>query len=97
MHRLLSALLSVELSAAAKFKIMETEYHIEIDDQIGEDVSEMCNLGQGVFEAGEARGETRIILSMYKSGLALDQIAGITEKTVEEIKTIIENAGSILV
>lgn len=68
-------------------------------------MSEMCNLGQGVFEAGEARGisqgeargEARIILSMYKSGFALDQIAGITEKTVEEIKTIIENAEFILV
>lgn len=32
----------------------------------------MCNLGQGVFEKGEARGEVRgearIIINMYKKG-----------------------------
>ena len=56
LHRLLNTLLSVELSAAQKVKIMETEYHIKINDRMREDVSEMCNLGQGVFEAGEARG-----------------------------------------
>lgn len=44
-YRLLSALLSVQLSAAKKFQIMEDEYNIKIDDRIREDVSEMCNLG----------------------------------------------------
>src|SRR3546814_8195191 len=38
-------------------------FRLPFNDQIGEDVSEMCNLGQGVFEAGEARviakGEAR--------------------------------------
>ncbi len=76
LHRLLGALLSVELSAAEKFKIMEEEYNIKIDDRTREDVSEMCNLGQGVLEAGEARGiekgaaqeKSRIIFKMYESG-----------------------------
>lgn len=106
LHRLLNAVLSVELPAAKKFKIMKSEYDIEIDDQMREDVSEMCNLGQGVFEAGEARGEARgitqgiekgvaqenvrIILNMYQKGYSLDQIADITDKTIEEIETIIE-------
>ena len=102
LHRLLNAVLSVELPAAKKFKIMKSEYDIEIDDQMREDVSEMCNLGQGVFEAGEARGEARgitqgvaqekarIILNMFQKGYSLDQIADITDKTIEEIETIIE-------
>ncbi len=101
LHRLLGALLSVELSAAEKFKIMEEEYNIKIDDRMREDVSEMCNLGQGVFEAGEARGEargiekgaaqekSRIIFKMYESGFSLEQIADITEKTIEEIESIV--------
>ena len=112
LHRLLNTLLSVEIPAARKVKIMKSEYGIEIDDQIREDVSEMCNLGQGVFEAGEARGivlgeargivlgeargvaksEERIILSMRKKGYPLDQIAAIMEKTVEEVKVVIEES-----
>lgn len=106
LHRLLNTMLSVELPAAQKVKIMETEYHIKIDDRMREDVSEMCNLGQGVFEAGEACGEARgialgeargvakseerIILSMRKKGYPLEQIAAIMEKTVEEVKAVIE-------
>ena len=108
LHRLLNTLLSVELSAAQKVKIMETEYHIKINDRMREDVSEMCNLGQGVFEAGEARGialgeargeargvaksEERIILSMREKGYPLEQIAAVMEKTVEEVEAVIEKS-----
>lgn len=93
LHRLLGVVLSVELSAAEKLRIMENEYNIAIDDRMREDVSEMCNLGQGVFEAGEARGmargEARIIRSMHQNGFTGEQIAEITEKTVEEIEAIL--------
>ena len=45
---------------------------------------------------GEARGvaksEERIILSMRKKGYPLDQIAAIMEKTVEEVKVVIEES-----
>ena len=59
----------------------------------------MCNLGQGVFEAGEACGEargiekgaarekSRIIYKRLENGFTLEQIADITEKTIEEIES----------
>ena len=50
----------------------------------------MCNLSQGVKEEGIAIGEAGLIFKMYKNGLSIEQIASATDKTVEEVKTIIE-------
>ena len=77
------------------------EYDIPIEDNIRKDVGVMCNLSQGILERGraegEARGEARIITNMYKKGFTMEQIAGITDKAVEEVKAIIENSESVLV
>jgi hypothetical protein len=91
LHRLLAALFSEELSTDEKLNIMETEYHIPLEDNTRKDVSGMCNLSQGVFERGEAKGEAKIILSMSKKGYTIEQIADVTEKSPEEIRDIIEN------
>ncbi len=108
LHRLLNTLLSMDLSAARKLEIMETEYHILTDDGMREDVTTMCNLSQGILEKGEARGEKRgeargeargeekkeakIILNMYKKGYTLEQIADVTDKSAKEIEAIIEKS-----
>lgn len=91
LHRLLGALLSVELSPDEKIGIMEQEYGIPVVDNTREDVNAMCNLGEGVWEMAEARGEKKIIVSMYQSGFTAEQIAGITGKDVDDIKAIIKN------
>ncbi len=68
----------------------------------------MCNLSQGIEEKGiaigEARGEARgkaigeakIILNMHKKGFPVDQIAMVTEKTIEEIEAILEGKELVL-
>lgn len=38
-------------------KIMEQEYHIPMEENFKEEVSIMCNLSQGIKEAGIAEGE----------------------------------------
>lgn len=101
LHRLLSILLSVKLSATEKLGIIESEYNIPVDDRIREDVSTMCNLSQGIREKGiaegEARGEARIILNMYKNGYTLEQIAEAADKNIEEVKAIIEKREAVLI
>jgi hypothetical protein len=95
LHRLLAALFSEELSADEKLNIMETEYHIPLEDNTRKDVNIMCNLSQGVLEKGEARGkaeaEVQIILNMSKKGFTVEQIADATNKEIEEIEALIEN------
>ena len=87
---------------------MEMEYSIPADNRIREDVGAMCNLSQGIFEKGEARGkaigeargkaigEARIILNMYKNGYTVEQIAGATDKSLEEVKAIVEKKEPVL-
>ncbi len=48
LHRLLSTLLSMELSVDEKLGIMEKEYSIAVDDRIREDVSAMFKLSKGI-------------------------------------------------
>ena len=56
LHRLLGTLFSKELSRKDKIGILKEEYDITEDDNLGEDVSEMCNLSQGIKEDGIAIG-----------------------------------------
>lgn len=102
LHRLLGALLSDKLSSDEKLDIMEKEYDIPIEEDLRKDVSEMCNLSQGIKEQGiaigqargeqigQARGEGLLIKKMHKNGLTIQQIAQATEKDIEEIERIIE-------
>lgn len=106
LHRLLGALLSSGLSEDEKLGIIETEYHIPLEDEIRKDVNVMCNLSQGIKEEGiaigeaigEARGEAigeekakaAIIINMHKKGIPLEEIAEMAEKSVKEVQAIIE-------
>ena len=109
LHRLLGALLSRELTVDEKLDIIGTEYDIPLEENFRKDMSTMCNLSQGVKEEGiaigrregleegrregYAEGEAGLIMTMYKNGLLPEQIASATDKTVEEIKTIIQGKG----
>ena len=109
LHRLLGALLSRELTVDEKLDIIGNEYDIPLEENFRKDMSTMCKLSQGVKEEGiaigrregleegrrqgYAEGEAGLIMTMYKNGLLPEQIASATDKTVEEIKTIIQGKG----
>ena len=109
LHRLLGALLSRELTVDEKLDIIGNEYDIPLEENFRKDMSTMCNLSQGVKEEGiaigrregleegrregYAEGEAGLIMTMYKNGLLPEQIASATDKTVEEIKAIIQGKG----
>ena len=102
LHRLLCAMFSNELSQQQKMKIMEQEYHIPMEESFKEEVSIMCNLSQGIKEAGIAEGREagiaegkqreieKVILNMHKKGYSLEQIMDATELEATELETIIE-------
>lgn len=94
LHRLLGALLSRELTVDEKLDIIGNEYDIPLEENFRKDMSTMCNLSQGVKEEGiaigRAEGEAGLITKMYKNGLSIELIASATDKTIEEVKTIIE-------
>lgn len=102
LHRLLGALLSRELTIDEKLHIIGNEYDIPLEENFRKDMSTMCNLSQGVkeegiaigrregLEEGRREGHAELITKMYKNGLSIEQIASATDKTVEEVRAIIE-------
>ncbi len=80
-----------------KLEIMETEYHIQTENDIREDVSVMCNLSQGIREDGRTEAEAKVILNMHRKGYSSEQIAEIVEKSVEEVEAVIEKRKPVLV
>ena len=106
LHRLLGALLSGKLTADEKLNIIKNEYEINVENNLRKDVSDMCNLSQGLVEEGReegiaegiakgraegiAEGRAEIIIKMYNKGFTVEEIAEIIDKDVEEVKEIIE-------
>ena len=92
LHRLLSTLLSMELSVDEKLGIMAKEYNIAVDDRIREDVSAMCNLSQGIRDNTLAE----VIMTMHEKGYTSAQIAEIVKKTIEEVEAVIKKREPVL-
>lgn len=95
--KLLDILLSPEKEPEEKKKILLEDFHIKMTKKLESEVSELCNLSQGIFEKGEAKGEAKIMKSMYEKGFSLEQIAFAADKSIEEVKAIIEGKEPILV
>ena len=97
LHRLLSALLSSSLEAEEKLDIIEKEYDIPIEDDIREEVEEMCNLSQGIkekaFEGGYTEGKqngyAEAVCLMYESGLSIEQIARIIKMSADKVNELV--------
>lgn len=90
LHRLLSTLLSKNLSINERLNILEMEYEIPTNKSIKEDISVMCNLSQAIKEEGISIGKSEFIINMHKKGYTLEQISDIADKDIQEIKDIIE-------
>ena len=97
LHRLLSTLLSMELSVDEKLGIMEQEYCITVNDRMREDVSAMCNLSQGIRKNATDNALAGVIMNMYRKGYTSEQIAEIVEKSVKEVDAVIKKRESVLI
>jgi hypothetical protein len=93
LHRLLGALLSKSLTQNEKLNIIGNEYDIQLEDEFRKELGNMCNLSQGIVEDTEER----FIMSMYDNGIAVEKIAVIANKTVEEVQAIIKNNQAVTV
>ena len=92
LHRLLSTLLSAELTVDEKLGIIKTEYSIPVDEKLRKDMSAMCNLSQGIRDAENVK----VIMNMHKEGYSSEQIARIVEKTTEEVEVVIRKREPVL-
>lgn len=93
----MGALLSKQLSVDEKLAIIEKEYNIPVETGIRKKVASMCNLSQGIREDATDEANEKFIMNMHKKGNTLEQIADMAEKSVEEVKAIIEKRELALV
>jgi hypothetical protein len=56
----------------------------------------MCNLSQGIEDRAIERTLIDIVMNMYKNNFSLEQISIATDKSIEEIKKIIEKNDKVL-
>ena len=96
LHRLIGALLSDRLRENEKLDIIEKEYKIPLSNDFRKEVDTMCNLGQGIEDRAKERTLIDFVMNMYKNKFSLEQISIATDKTVEEIKMIIEKNDKVL-
>ena len=86
-------MLSQKLTQSEKLNIIEKEYDIPLEEDLRKDVSVMCNLSQGIKEAGIAegmeKGKAEVVLNMHNNGFTLEQIVIATGMNIEEIKAVI--------
>lgn len=97
LHRLLSALLSMELTVDEKLNMIKSEYSIPVDDKLRKDVDAMCNLSQGIRENATDNAIAGVIMNMHRDGYTLEQIARIVEKSAEDVNVIIKKRESVLI
>ena len=71
--RLLSSMFSPRHSAEDKKKLLSEEFHINVTEEIGQEVSQMCNLSTGIFESGIEKGIEKgtleTLFALVKKGL----------------------------
>jgi hypothetical protein len=56
----------------------------------------MCNLSLGIEERATEKAIESVVMKMYSNNYSLEQISDITDKSVEEIKKIIEKNDKVL-
>ncbi len=81
--------------------MLSDDFGIDIDKGLREEVEVMCNLGQGLLEKGEKRGEKigagkakeEAIINFYRVGASLVMIAQAMSTSEEEIRKVLTDHG----
>jgi hypothetical protein len=112
LHRLIGALLSQELTESEKLNIIENEYDIPVSSDMRDEVSDMCNLSQGIVEQTTEKVTKEVtkqvtkevtkevtaefIISMKENGFALEQIALVAKMSEEQVQKILDTHQPVL-
>ena len=95
--RLLEVLLDAKKDHAEKKRILQDEYNIEMTSKFDEEVMEMCNLSDGVWNKGYNEGvESGIVQGMAQGiaqGMAQGIAQGIAQNKLEMIRNLMRSLG----
>lgn len=87
--RLMNVLLSAKTGVQEKQKVMQEEFHIAMTTELESEVSEMCNLSQGIYNEGLDKGIEGAVQLLRKAGLKDQEIM---ENIMEQYQLSSEDA-----
>lgn len=96
MIRLLNSLFSNEIGTETKKDILENDFSIKMTENLDKEVSEMCNISEGVYEKGIEKGETQgrqaekisMIKNAKAEGMSVEIISRLVKLPVEEVEKL---------
>ncbi len=98
--KLLNHLLSPNETAEAKKEILEKQFYIGMENNLGREINIMCNLSDYVEERGIQKGEANkmrdLVVKKLDKGQSVEQIADALEESVETIRKIIEEVTEVV-
>jgi len=89
--KMLDVLLSSNYEAKEKKEILENEFHIPMSHDINMEVSNMCNLSQGVLERGRDALLAELVRKKLTKGKTPEAIAEDLEESVATIQKIVDS------
>ena len=76
---LLRLIFKEDLNATEKKNRLRDEYNLQLTEEMGEELSNMCNLGEGIEERGIAKGKV------------VGKAEGVTEATIKFVRNLLED------
>lgn len=103
--RLLSKIFSINLSYDEKLYTLQNEFKISVSREISEEVQNVCNLSAGVYNkgynsgisAGEMKKAREMAYKLYDKGTSCEEIADMTEVSIDTIREWLEEREEMLV
>ena len=80
-----------------KLNILENEFKISVNKEVGEEVQSMCNLSMGVLYKGEMKKAKETAYKLQDMGLSVEKIAYAVEVSTETVQEWIEEREGMLV
>lgn len=90
---LLRLIFKAEISAATKRQQLKTDYNIELIPTDEKELTEMCNLSEGIYERGQLDRAIRLVIDMLKDSEPLEKIIRYSHLPAERIRELAEENG----
>lgn len=91
---MLNVLLSAKMKADEKIKILEEDFRIPMEREMGKELNQMCNLSDYVEEIGIKKGIEKLlteqVMKKIEKGKTIPEIADALEEDEETIRRIVE-------
>lgn len=92
---MLNVLLSTKMKVDEKIKILEEDFQIPMEREMGKELNQMCNLSDYVEEIGIKKGIEKLlteqVMKKIEKGKTIPEIADALEEDEETIRRIVES------